>query len=395
MKKVLLLYISNNSGHHRATKAIEEALHLSSTDVKVVNMNCFNYTNPVFEKVLNSIYNKVIKIKPEVWENLYDNPKVYRKTRKLRRLIHKMNSNKLERLIKKSNPDVIACTQAFPCGMVADYKKKIQKKKNKAKNKDKINKKHKDFDVIGVLTDYAPHSYWMYDNVSAYIVPSKQCKQRFIESGIEKDRIYPFGIPISPKFFKSTNKEATRRSLRLSDDLPTILIMGGGQGLGPIEDLIYAINTIEAPFQVIVVCGTNKKLKKWLEKRKLLFRKKMAILGYTREVEMLMDVSDIVVSKPGGLTTAEALTKNLPIVIVNPIPGQEAKNTEFLLGEGVAVKAKSPLDAAVLIEDLLNDKKKLKQMKENTQKHSQPQSAIKAAELILDLIDKKNKYQNK
>ena len=389
MKRVLLLYISNNSGHHRATRAIEEALHLARTDVKVVNMNCFNYTNPVTEKVLNSIYNKVIKIKPEVWENLYDNPKVYRRTRKLRKLIHRMNSKKLERLIKKSNPDVIACTQAFPCGMVADYKKKINKKMLKSKGKDKD--KYKDFDVVGVLTDYAPHSYWMYDNVSAYIVPSKQCKKRFIDSGIQKERVHPFGIPVSPKFFKSTNKEATRRSLRLSDDLKTILIMGGGQGLGPIEDLIYTINTIEKPFQVIVVCGTNKKLKKWLEKRKLLFRKKMAILGYTKEVEMLMAVSDIVVSKPGGLTTAEALTKNLPIVIVNPIPGQEAKNTDFLLSEGVAVKAKSPLDAAVLIEELLNNPKKLSQMTLNAKKHSQPQSAIKAAELILDLIEKRQK----
>lgn len=389
MKRVLLLYISNNSGHHRATKAIEEALHLTCIDVKVVNMNCFNYTNPVTEKVLNSIYNKVIKIRPEVWENLYDNPKVYRRTRKLRKFIHSMNSNKLERLIKKSNPDVIACTQAFPCGMVADLKKKLNKKRLKSKAKDK--NKYKDFEVVGVLTDYAPHSYWMYDNVSAYIVPSRQCKNRFIENGIEKDRVYPFGIPISPKFFKSTNKEATRRSLRLNDDLTTILIMGGGQGLGPIEDLIYAINTIEKPFQIIVVCGTNKKLRNWLEKRKLLFRKKMAVLGYTKEVEMLMDVSDLVVTKPGGLTTAEALTKNLPLVIVNPIPGQEAKNTEFLLSEGVAVKAKNPLDAAVLIEDLLNHPKKLEQMKLNTQKHAQPQSAINAANLILELIENKTK----
>jgi len=375
MKRVLLLYISNNSGHHRATKAIEEALYLARTDVKVMNMNCFNYTNPVLEKVINSIYNKVIKIKPEVWEYLYDNPKIVRRTRKFRKLIHKLNSKKLEKLISKFNPDVIACSQAFPCGMVADYKKKSKR----------------DFELIGVLTDYAPHSYWMYDNVSSYIVPSKQCKKRFIDSGIEKDIVFSYGIPISHKFFKSTNKEATRRSLRLNDDLPTILIMGGGQGLGPIEDLIYAVNTIEKPFQIIVVCGINKKLRNWLEKRKLLFRKKMAVLGYTKEVEMLMDVSDLVVTKPGGLTTAEALTKNLPLVIVNPIPGQEAKNTEFLLSEGVAVKAKNPLDAAVLIEDFLNHPKKLEQMKLNTQKHAQPQSAIKAADLILDLIDKKQR----
>ena len=370
MKKVLLLYISNNSGHHRATKAIEESLHLTCSKVKVANINCFNYTNPVLEKVINSIYNKVIKIKPEVWEYLYDNPKIVRRTRKLRKLIHKLNSKKLKRLISQFKPDAVVCSQAFPCGMVADFKKKFKF----------------DFPLIGVLTDYAPHSYWMYDNVDAYIVPNEKTKERFVNSGIKSNKVFPFGIPISAKFSGKTNKESARRVLRLDDNKPTILIMGGGQGLGPIEDLIYAINTIETPFQVIVVCGTNKKLKKWLEKRKLLFRKKMAILGYTRQVEMLMGISDFIVTKPGGLTTAEALAKSLPIVIVNPIPGQEAKNTEFLLSEGVAVKAKSPLDAACLIEKLLSETDRLKQMKAAAKKQAQPQSASNAADLIINLL---------
>ena len=112
----------------------------------------------------------------------------------------------------------------------------------------------------------------------------------------------------------------------------------------------------------------------------------MAILGYTRQVEMLMGISDLIVTKPGGLTTAEALAKSLPIVIVNPIPGQEAKNTEFLLSEGVAVKAKSPLDAAGLIEQLLKEADKLKKMKAAAKKHSQPHSASNAADLIVKLL---------
>ncbi|MFH1460775.1 MAG: glycosyltransferase [Candidatus Omnitrophota bacterium] len=370
MKKILLLYISNNSGHHRATKAIEEALYLASNEVKVINLNCFNYTNPVLEKVINSIYNKVIKVKPEVWEYLYDNPKVVRRTQKLRKLIHKLNSKKLKKLIFNFQPDAVVCSQAFPCGMVADFKKTYDQK----------------YSLIGVLTDYAPHSYWMYDNVDAYIVPSQQTKTRFVNNGIDKKKLFPFGIPISQKFSQKSNYKEALEILKLDEGIPTILIMGGGQGLGPIEDLVYAINTIEKQFQVIIVCGTNKKLKKWLEKRRLLFRKKMAILGYTKEVEMLMDVADLIVTKPGGLTTAEALTKNLPIVIVNPIPGQEAKNTEFLLKEGVAVKAKNPLDAAVQIEELLGNPEQLKRMKAAAKKHAQPNSAKNIAELVLKLI---------
>ena len=364
------MYISNNSGHHRAAKAIEEALLRKSSAVKVSTINCFNYTNPILEKVINSIYNKVIKIKPEVWEYLYDNPKVVRRTRKLRRLIHKFNSKKLKKLLNTFKPDVVLSTQAFPCGMVADMKKTKKLK----------------FPLVGVLTDYAPHSYWMYDNVNAYVVPSECTKEKFVDSGIPRERIFNFGIPISPKFSRRHRRDVVLRSLGLDTQTPTVLVMGGGQGLGPIEDLMFALNTIEKSFQVIVVCGINKKLKKWLEKRQLLFRKKMAVLGYTKEVEKLMDAADMIVTKPGGLTTAEALTKGLPIVVVNPIPGQEAMNTSFLLKEGVAEKAKDPLHAAIVIEELLAHPGRLEKMRQAALKHANPDAADNIADLILKLI---------
>jgi len=370
MKRVLLLYISNNSGHHCATKAIEEALHLISPGIKTLNINCFNYTNPILEKTINSIYNKVIKIRPEVWEYLYDNPDIVRRTRKMRKLIHKFNSKKLKKLIHDFNPEAVVCSQAFPCGMIADFKKTYG-----------LN-----LPLVGVLTDYSPHSYWLYDNVDAYIVPCEKTQDKFIASGIKKEKIFIYGIPISPRFENKADKESVLKNLKLDDDLSTILIMGGGQGLGPIEDLIFAINTIKAPLQVIVVCGVNHKLKKWLEDRKRLFRKKMAIFGYTKDVAGLMDISSLIVTKPGGLTTAEALTKGLPILIVNPIPGQEAKNTEFLLNEQVAVKAKDALNAAVLIEELLNNPEQLKQMRASALKHAQPESAIKISKLVQNLI---------
>jgi len=368
MRRILLLYISNNSGHHRAAKAVEEAIHLQSPDTRVMTLNCFNYTNPVLEKVINSIYNKVIKLKPEVWEYLYDNPKVVRRTRKLRRLIHKFNSKKLEKLIGAFNPHAIACTQAFPCGMVADYKKTLGR----------------NIPLMGILTDYAPHSYWLYDNVDAYVVPNDQTKSRFVANGVPESRVYTFGIPVSQKFQQPADSQSSRAQ-QLDPDLATVLIMGGGQGLGPIEDLMFALNTIEKEFQMVVVCGGNQKLRRWLESRRRLFRKKMLVLGYSREVEILMDAADILVSKPGGLTTAEALVKGLPIVIVNPIPGQEAKNTEFLLGVGAAVKAKNPLNAAILIEDLLEDLHKRAAMKSACLANARPQAAPHIAQLLLTM----------
>jgi UDP-N-acetylglucosamine:LPS N-acetylglucosamine transferase len=174
MKRILLLYISNNSGHHRAIKAIDEALHSEIPGIRTLSINSFNYTNPILEKVINSVYNKVIKTKPEVWEYLYDNPKIVRRTRKVRKLIHKFNSGKLKKLLKNFKPDAVICSQAFPCGMIADLKKTY----------------NLDFPLVGVLTDYAPHSYWMYDNVDAYIVPSEQTKDRFIRNNIKETRVF-------------------------------------------------------------------------------------------------------------------------------------------------------------------------------------------------------------
>ena len=370
MKRILLLYISNNSGHHRAAKAVEAALTILSPETKVMNINCLNYTNPVMGKVINTTYNNVIKLKPEVWEYLYDNPKVMNRMRKIRKFIHKFNSKKLKKLIDDVRPDLVACSQAFPCGMVADFKKTY----------------NLDVPLVGILTDFSPHSYWLYDNVDAYIVPSAQSKQKFIESGIKKNKMFTYGIPVNPEFSTKYSRLTVLKNLKLEKDIPTILIMGGGQGLGPIEDLMFALNTIELPFQVIVVCGTNKKLKKWLEKRKLLFRKKMAVFGYSNEIAMLMHISDILVTKPGGLTTAEALAKGLPIIIVNPIPGQEAKNTEFLLKAKAAEKAKNSLDAAMLIEDLLKNPVKLNKLKLAAKKCAMPQSAFKIAEFMLKII---------
>ncbi|GAG10353.1 unnamed protein product, partial [marine sediment metagenome] len=163
-KKILLMYISNDSGHHRATLAIEKIFHLRDKDIETLNVNSFNYTNPVLEKIINKTYMSVINRKPEFWGYLYDNPRILKKTRRLRESIHRHNTEKLKNLIDAFRPDAVICTQAFPCGMVADYKKTFNVK----------------LKLFAVLTDYAPHSYWIYDTVDAYFVPSQETGQRLI-----------------------------------------------------------------------------------------------------------------------------------------------------------------------------------------------------------------------
>lgn len=368
-KKILLLYISEESGHHCASIAIERALHALSPDVETMNINLFNYTNPIMERVINGAYMSVVKRKPEIWDYLYDNPRVLRQVQKLRGKIHKSNTGKLKALLDEFNPDGVICTQAFPCGLIADYKKTFD-----------INTP-----LIGVLTDYAPHSYWIFDSVDRYIVPSLETGKKLVDNGIEPSRILDYGIPIEAKFRTSPARDDIIKKLSLDKDASTILVMGGTQGLGPIKEMVPILDRSYLKLNIIIACGTNKRLYRWLTRRVKRFHKKIVVLPFADNIDELMRASDIIITKPGGITTAEALAKGLPMIIVNPLPGQEAMNTKFLLSEGVAVKAREPVDVEIILEELLYNKTKLRLMSDKAKSLSKPDSAVNIAKLMLEL----------
>lgn len=370
MPKVLLLYISEHSGHHCASLAVEKALGQIDPTIETLNVNSFNYTNPILEKIINKAYLGVVTYKPQIWDYLYDNPDVLKKTQKLRDMIHRFNTGKLKTLVDDFLPDVIVCTQAFPCGMVADYKKSFN-----------VN-----IPLVGVLTDYAPHSYWVYNNVDRYITPSEETGKKLIDNGIEPSKIKAFGIPIDPKFSQNLDRNGICEKLSLDKAVPSILIMGGTQGLGPIKEAVRFIDRSSLNIQLIIVTGTNKKLYNWLKRRQ--YQKKVIVVPYATNVDELMEVSSLILTKPGGITTAEALAKGLPMLIVSPLPGQEAMNTKFLLREGVAVKAENAGDVVVLLQELLYHKDKLKIMSNKARALSKADSAVNIAKLVLELIKK-------
>ena len=367
-RKILLLYISEHSGHHCASIAIENALKTLDHKIKTLNINSFNYTNPILERVINTAYMGVVKRTPEIWDYLYDNPKVLKNTQRLRQMIHRFNTGKLKTLLDEFKPDAIVCTQAFPCGMVADYKRTFDLK----------------MPIVGVLTDYAPHSYWIYNNVDKYIVPSDDTGKKLIANGIDPSRVAAFGIPIDPKFYSSNDVDELCEKLTLDPKIPRILIMGGTQGMGPIKTMAKLFDASHLDVQLMIATGTNKKLHKWLAARH--FKKKVVVLPYATNVDELMRASTLIITKAGGITTAEALATGLPMLIVHPLPGQEAMNTKFLLEEGVAVKAENPQDAVVLLEELLYNKDKLKAMSDRARALAKPDSSMHISKLILELI---------
>lgn len=372
-KRILLLYITPCSGHHRACLAIEKALKKLASNLQIRLIDAFNYTNPILNKIVHKTYMSILKRKPEVWQYLYDNPKVVKNTQKLRELIHKYNSRKLKVLLEEFQPDIVCCTQAFPCGMIADFKKSF----------------NFEIPLVGILTDYVAHSYWYYDNVELYIVPDESTQDRMIANGIEREKIRVYGIPIDPDFCEE--KDRARIAERYGFDIahPVILIMGGGRGFGILPQIVNLLLKIESGIQIVVVSGLNKKVYHYFAHRLPRFnkeKKRVWLYGYTDKIADLMSIASILISKPGGLTTAEALAKGLPMLIFNPLPGQEKSNTDFLLRIGAAIKVDRLYDIPIIIKELISNTGKLKKMKEQALKYAHPDSAMKVAFEILKIV---------
>jgi processive 1,2-diacylglycerol beta-glucosyltransferase len=368
------MYISEVSGHHSATLAIEKAIRRLEPETQILNINAFNYTNPISEKIVNRIYMGIIKRTPRLWDYLYDNPSVVRKLEALKGTLHRFNSPKFKNLFEKFRPDVVACTQAFPCGMVADYKKTYAS----------------DIPLVAVLTDYVPHSYWIYDTIDYYVTPSEEVSARLARKGVAESKIRPFGIPFDPDFNEklSRTKQEILEHLGLTAGTPTILIMGGGQGLGPIKTIVKSLDKVTTEFQEIIVTGTNKKLFRFLKKKRKQYRKQMHVFGYADNMHELMSVADVIITKPGGITTAEALTKHLPMIIVAPIPGQETNNTAYLTKQRAAIKVDDPRNIDGVIEDLLQHPDQLRRMRQHISSIAKPGSSEDCARLLLSIASK-------
>ena len=231
-RRILLMYITQVSGHRQATMAIQEALRKLGPHIEAPAINGFGYAYPILEKVVNKIYMGMIKRTPKVWDAVYDNPQFFKNSQSIKNFLHKTSHKKIGCLFEKFRPDTVVCTQAFPCGMVADYKREYGLKTT----------------LIAVLTDFAPHSFWINEGVNYYVVPSVDAKERLIKKGVPADTIKVFGIPIKMKFVTRHNPKPIAENLGLDPHLPTLFIMGGGRGLGPMTKTLESLIKVEMNF---------------------------------------------------------------------------------------------------------------------------------------------------
>ncbi|HUJ08846.1 MAG TPA: glycosyltransferase [Verrucomicrobiae bacterium] len=370
-RRILFLYLTKHSGHYAAAVAIDEMIRRMDGDIETMLLDSFSHANPVLSKVTLQAYLAVLKAAPEIWEFMYDNPEFKERTKKLRETLNRGNSRKLQRLLDEFAPDVVVCTQAFACGVIASWKRATGRRKPA---------------LVGVLTDFVAHRYWADPEVDLYVAPSEDTRQNLVAQGVLPERVTTQGIPTNRCFLDSVDRGAVLKKLGLKSDLPKILVMGGSLGLGPMKSVIRKLNKLPQPFDIVVVTGKNEELQEQLARKGPKLRHTTKIFGFVENVNELMDIAEMIITKPGGITTAEALVKKLPMIIINPIPGQEAKNSEYLLSQNVAVEASDANDVMLYVDEFLRNPRKLWAMREAAAALGRPHSAECAAREILKLL---------
>ena len=240
-----------------------------------------------------------------------------------------------------------------------------------------------------VVTDFDAHAMWLCHNYEHYFVALEETKIHLEKLGIPAEKLTVSGIPIDPLFAEEKDKAETREKLGLEKHKLTILVSAGGFGVGKIEHLLEALADLETPSQIVAICGRNEELKNKLEKlsREKFNNERVTFkpIGFTKEMDEYMSASDLIVGKPGGLTTSEALAKGLIFCIVNPIPGQEERNSDHLLEKGCAIKCNNLPVLAYKIDQLVKDTARFELMKQNVKKLARPAASQTIVEKLLSL----------
>ena len=374
--KILVFYASYGGGHLNAAKSIENCIieNFKDKNINIELIDCMKYVNKTIEKVTTTAYKEMAKKMPWAWGRIYSDsqkgPLAHISSRS-----NKIMAIKLLKLLREKQPDLIISTHPFGSQMCSYLKRK-----------GKISAK-----IATIMTDFAPHDQWLVgkDFTDYYFVAHDKMKNYLISKEIPENKIYVTGIPISNRFLIKYDRKEILKQYNLSEDKQTILFFGGGEfGLGKTRtaQIFDSFVKLNKNIQIIAIAGRNKKMKSAFEEIVDTHNKRdsVRILEFTNQVPELMSISDLVVTKPGGLTTSESLASNLPMVIINPIPGQEEENAEFLESKGIGIWLKKSDDASKIIEDLLSNPNKLKDMKEKTSILAQPNSTYNICKILLN-----------
>ena len=366
--RILICTVTAGAGHLQAAAALEEAWRAARPGDTVERVDVLDFVSKLSRKLYSEGYVKVIDHAPELYAHLFkktDNPAFMRKLTRVRRTFAGRANAKFIAHVKAFRPDVMLCTHFLPLEITGAMRAK--------------DPAFRPFTAC-VVTDFEAHALWMEPTVNLYCVAAEETKVRLVARGVQAEEVVVTGIPVAAKFSQPVDAAAVRKTYGLRDDLPTMLVLSGGFGMGPVAEILAELDKIATPLQTLVVAGRKEELRRELAAQDR--RHPTHVLGFVRNMHELMTVADLLITKPGGLTTSEALALGRPLFILNPIPGQEAANSDFLLQHGAAEKANRVEDLPFRIGQLLGSKK-LTVLTESARALGKPAAAADVCRAVL------------
>jgi processive 1,2-diacylglycerol beta-glucosyltransferase len=378
-KRILLLSASAGAGHVRAAEALLKDFQQHpavASGGEVQHWDILKYTSAVFRTIYSKVYLDLINRAPWVLGMVYKSTdKPWKET--AAQAFEKFNAGPFIDALRDYRPDLVVCTHFTPPNIISWLN---------SKKRGALGSGGKILPAI-VVTDLDLHAMWLTRSYSRYFVSLEETRVYLEQMGIPADKVTVSGIPVDPIFRTPRDKAATRQALGLDPDRFTILISAGGFGVGPVEILLSQVMAMKQPAQVVAIAGRSEELKAKLER---LARKAPADapvrihpIGFTTQMDQYMAAADILLSKPGGLTTSEAMARGLPMCVVNPIPGQEERNSDHLLEAGVAIKCNNPPTLGWKLEQLIENPARLDAMRAKARAFGKPNAGRTIVDTLL------------
>ena len=369
-RRVLVLSVSAGAGHVRAAEAVRLCAAAEFADVEALHLDVMDHASSAFRKLYTDAYIRLVNKHPALWGMLYQVTSDARSDatfNKMRRSIERMNTRALRKRIDEFAPDAIVCTHFLPAEILMH----------------EIRRGRLDVPVWVQVTDFDLHRMWVIPRMTGYFAANDEIGFRMRALGMDGAAVHVVGIPIVPAFAQALPRATCAAEIGIDPRRRTLLLMGGGAGVGHLEQVAASLLALDLDFQLIVLAGRNETALKRLHALAPRFPGRLFPHGFTNQVERLMACADLVITKPGGLTTSECLAMGAPMIVHSPIPGQEERNADYLMEQGVALKAVDTVGLAWRVTELLAAPERLARMSERARELARPHAAREVLRTVL------------
>lgn len=363
-KRLLVLSASIGAGHVKAAEALCQS-YTQNFGGEACHLDFFRYSTPRFSHWVEQAYYLVTKHTPAVYKLLYEIED--RPNSPIKKFEPYIGLKKYRAMLESFRPDIILCTHFLPAAVVSYMYSKYPIPNGV------------------VLTDYVSHPMWVHDNNQIFFVAHEGMVDELKALGVAEEKVKVTGIPVRPMFVQRGEGQKLRIKFHLDPNLPVILLMSGGNAIGPLAEALESLAAIDGEFQVVAVTGRNRKTFHELKEVFAQSNLRGRVLGFVDNIHEWMAAADLLISKPGGLTVSEALASGLPMLLIRPTPGQEDGNTRYLTDAGVGIYLKDLSDLNRVVENLIHHPEILVEMGQQAQKIARPNATMDILKAMVEL----------